>query len=33
MTIEKRLDQNFKKKKFYGRESKKNTLCIIMFQL
>lgn len=32
MTIEKRLvnDQNLKKKKFYGRESKKN---IIMFQL
>lgn len=30
MTIEKRLDLNFKKKKFYGRESKKN---IIMFQL
>lgn len=30
MTVEKRLDQNFKKKKFYGRESKKN---IIMFQL
>lgn len=29
MTIEKRLDQNFKKKKFYGRESKKN----FMFQL
>lgn len=30
MTIEKRPDQNLKKKKFYGRESKKN---IIMFQL
>lgn len=30
MTIEKRLDQNLKKKKFYGREFKKN---IIMFQL
>lgn len=30
MTIEKRLDQNLKNKKFYGRESKKN---IIMFQL
>lgn len=30
MTIEKRLDQNLKKKNFYGRESKKN---IIMFQL
>lgn len=30
MTIEKRLDQNLKKRKFYGRESKKN---IIMFQL
>lgn len=30
MTIEKRLDQNLKKKKFYGRESKNN---IIMFQL
>lgn len=30
MTVEKRLDQNLKKKKFYGRESKKN---IIMFQL